>query len=139
MRLVHASPAQSSLETAPARSLNAAMSCHQLPARPHPLPWWTWAGFIDRTRAARSIDAVCITVTKAQPLRHVCPADVRVTCLSGTAWITTEADVCDVVLDTGQAHDAARGARLFINGLPFCELRIAPRHDERQDPPADPR
>lgn len=112
------------------------MSCPELPARPQPLPWWTWAGFIDRTRGARAVDAVCITVTKARPVRRVCTADVRVTCLSGTAWITTEADVRDVVLDRGQVHDAIRGARLFINGLPSCELHIAPRHDDRQDPPA---
>ena len=89
------------------------------------MPWWTLSGFIDRARAARRVDTVCITVMKKQPVRYVCPADVRVTCLSGTAWITTEADVRDVVLEAGQAHDAIRGARLFINGLPFCELRIA--------------
>lgn len=112
------------------------MTCRELPARSHPLPWWTWAGLIDRTRPARPVGAVCVTVTKAQPVRHVCPADLRVTCLSGTAWITTETDVHDVVLEAGQAHDAPRGARLFINGLPFCELHIAPRHDDRQDLPA---
>lgn len=97
------------------------------------MPWWPLSGWFGRTRAARPIDAVCITVEKTHPVRHVCSADVRVTCLSGTAWITTEADIRDVVLETGQTHDATRGARLFINGLPFCELRIAPRHDERPD------
>jgi Protein of unknown function (DUF2917) len=83
------------------------------------------SGFFDRSSAARRIDAVCITVKKTHPVRYVCPADVRVTCLSGTAWITTEADIHDVVLEAGQAHHAIRGARLFINGLPICELRIA--------------
>ncbi|WP_341890169.1 DUF2917 domain-containing protein [Variovorax sp. YR752] len=78
------------------------------------------------------VDAVRITVEKAHPLRYVCPVDVRLTCLSGTAWITTEADIRDVVLETGLTHDATRGARLFINGLPFCELRIAPHHDEAE-------
>lgn len=97
------------------------------------MPWWTWSGFIDRTSPACRIDAVCITVKKTHPVRFVCPADVRVTCLSGTAWITTEAVIHDVVLEAGQAHDAVRGARLFINGLPFCDLHIAPHHDERQD------
>lgn len=82
---------------------------------------------------------MCVTVTKAHPVRHVCAADLRVTCLSGTAWITTEADVRDVVLEAGQAHDAARGARLFINGLPSCELRFAPRHDELHDIRTDSR
>lgn len=81
---------------------------------------------------ARRIDAVCITVKKTEPMRYICPADVRVSCLSGTAWITTEADIRDVVLEPGQAHDAVRGARLFINGLPFCELRIDSHHDEPQ-------
>lgn len=89
------------------------------------MPWWTLSGLLDRTRTARRVDTVCITVKKTHPVRYVCPADVRVTCLSGTAWITTEADFHDVVLEPGQAHDATRGARLFINGLPFCELRIA--------------
>lgn len=84
---------------------------------------------IERTRATRRVDTVCLAVNKTHPVRHVCPTDVRVTCLSGTAWITTEADLRDVVLESGQAHDAARGARLFINGLPCCELRIAPHHD----------
>lgn len=89
------------------------------------MPWWSLSGFIDRARAARRVDTVLITVMKSHPVRYVCPADVRVSCLSGTAWITTEADVHDVVLEAGQVHDATRGARLFINGLPFCELRIA--------------
>lgn len=124
MHIVHASTAQSSLEAPLAGALNAGMACHEPPARSHPLPWWTWPGWLDRRRAARSVETVCLTVNKAQPLRYVCAADVRVTCLSGTAWITSEADIHDVVLQTGQAHDATRGARLFINGLPFCELRI---------------
>lgn len=115
------------------------MPCHEPHARSHPLPWWTWAGLIDRARRARHVEATRFTVTKTHPQRYVCPADMRVTCLSGAAWITTEADLRDVVLEAGQAHDAKRGARLFINGLPFCELRIDPHHDERPHHRTGPR
>ena len=130
---VHASTAQRSLEGPVGWAFNPGKSYHEPPVPSHPMPWWTLSGFIDRRRAARRVGTLCITVMKPHPVSYVCPAGVRVTCLAGTAWITTEADVHDVVLETGQAHDASRGARLFINGLPFCELRIAQHHDERQD------
>jgi len=58
------------------------------------------------------------------PVRLVCTAEVSVTCLSGTAWITTASDTRDVVLTPGQQHVAARRDRLFINGMPCCVLRF---------------
>ena len=58
------------------------------------------------------------------PVRLVCTAEVSVTCLAGTAWITTASDTRDVVLTPGQQHVAARRDRLFINGMPRCVVRI---------------
>jgi len=69
-------------------------------------------------------ETLCVVVQKDAPVRFVCPAAVRVTCLSGTAWMTTEGDLRDAVLEAGHTHVAARGDRLFINGMPDCQLRI---------------
>lgn len=64
------------------------------------------------------------TIETGTPVRLVCVAKVSVTCLSGTAWITTEGDTRDVVLQPGQHHAGHRHDRLFINGMPRCVLRI---------------
>jgi len=69
------------------------------------------------------------------PVRLVCTAEVSVTCLAGTAWITTASDTRDVVLAPGQQHVAARRDRLFINGMPRCVLRFDSR-DEHEPVPA---
>jgi len=69
------------------------------------------------------------------PVRLVCTAEVSVTCLSGTAWITTASDTRDVVLTPGQKHVAARRDRLFINGMPRCVLRFD-SSDEHEPVPA---
>jgi hypothetical protein len=65
-------------------------------------------------------------VEPGHPVRHVCMAGVALTCVSGTAWITTGSDTRDVVLGPGERHVAAGRARLFINGMPRCVLRIEP-------------
>jgi hypothetical protein len=65
-------------------------------------------------------------IERDQPLRFVCPDDVEVTCVSGTAWITMAADTRDIVLEPGDTHAAARRERLFINAMPRCVLRIEP-------------
>ncbi len=65
-----------------------------------------------------------VRVEPDHPMRMVCPGQVAVTCVSGTAWITIAGDVRDIVLEPGQRHVAAGRARLFINGMPHCVLRI---------------
>jgi Protein of unknown function (DUF2917) len=74
------------------------------------------------------------TVQVGQPVRFVCPANICVTCLSGTAWITTAADIRDVVLVPGQRHVASRRDRLFINGMPRCVLRFDPASPAQRQP-----
>ncbi|ATU67112.1 DUF2917 domain-containing protein [Piscinibacter gummiphilus] len=74
------------------------------------------------------------TMEPGTPVRLVCTAEVSVTCLSGTAWITTASDTRDVVLTPGQRHVAARRDRLFINGMPRCVLRFD-SSDEHQPIP----
>lgn len=69
-------------------------------------------------------EALSIAVLRNCPVRVVSPTAVQVRCLRGTAWITTEGDIRDVVLEAGQTHGAPPQARLFINGMPSCELRI---------------
>lgn len=65
-----------------------------------------------------------VVVEQGQPVRLVCPASVTITCVAGVAWITTALDARDVVLAPGDQHRAARRARLFINGMPRCVLRV---------------
>jgi hypothetical protein len=101
------------------------MVSHHSSSPVHALPWWKLPRLFDwRPARRRRFDAVCITLERDRPVCFVCPADVRVRCLAGTAWITTEGDTRDVVLEAGQVHPASRGHRLFVNGLPRCTLRI---------------
>jgi hypothetical protein len=72
---------------------------------------------------------------EAIPVRLVCTTEISITCLSGTAWITTASDTRDVVLTPGQQHVAARRDRLFINGMPRCVLRFD-SSDEHEPVPA---
>ena len=67
------------------------------------------------------------TIEAATPWRLVCAAELSVTCLSGTAWITTAGDTHDMVLAPGQHHVASRQDRLFINGMPRCVLQFESR------------
>ncbi len=77
-----------------------------------------------RSEKPEPIGGVTATVQSAHPLGFVCSTDIEVACVSGTAWITTEADTRDVVLEAGQVHIASSGNRLFINAMPVCELRM---------------
>lgn len=65
-----------------------------------------------------------MVVEWGRPVRVVCPASVAITCVAGTAWITTALDTRDIVLAPGDRHLADRRARLFINGMPRCVLRV---------------
>lgn len=100
------------------------MTCHTHSQRAPLIDLRRWSSFFGRRPTPRRFDALAIVVTSDQPVRFECPADVNVVCLSGTAWITTEGDIRDVVLEAGQMHRACRGDRLFVNGLRICELRI---------------
>lgn len=100
------------------------MTCHTNAQRAPLIDLGKWADFFGRRPVPRRFDALSLVVPSDQPVRFVCPADVSVVCRSGTAWITTEADIRDVVLEAGQVHHACRGDCLFINGMPICELRI---------------
>lgn len=77
-------------------------------------------------RKLQPFGARVATVERSQPIEFHCPADVRLICLSGTAWITTHADSEDVVLKPGQVHLAAGGDHLFISGIPQCRMLVEP-------------
>lgn len=87
-----------------------------------------WLGLLARGRTVVPFDAVSITVHWRVPARFLCPANVRVTCVSGTAWITTTANTHDVVLQAGEWQRASSGDCLYICGMPVCELWIEPAH-----------
>jgi hypothetical protein len=91
----------------------------------HMAPLKAWVASLIHKRPSTAWSSL-ITVERGQPVRFVCSADVSVTCVSGTAWITTAAETRDVVLEPSQRHVAARSARLFINGMPRCVLRFEP-------------
>ena len=83
-----------------------------------------WLGLRARGQTLAPFDAVRITVHWRKPVRFLCPADVGVACVSGTAWITTTANTRDVVLEAGDCQRASSGDVLVICGLHVCELRI---------------
>lgn len=93
--------------------------------RPPPALLQHWANSLLR-RARLDAWRGLKTIERDQPLRFVCPDDVEVTCVSGTAWITVAADTRDIVLKPGDRHVAARRDRLFVNAMPRCVLRIEP-------------
>ena len=82
------------------------------------------AGVFARKKTREPFASLSLAVGWSLPVRFVCSADLRLSCVAGTAWITAEADTRDVVLEVGQVHVANHGDRLFINGLPSCKLHI---------------
>ncbi len=69
-------------------------------------------------------DDFAVKVFHQRPLRWLCVGETRLACVDGSAWITAAGDARDIVLQRGEAHRASSGERLFINGMPECELRI---------------
>ena len=57
------------------------------------------------------------------------PQGWRIECLSGCAWITQEGDPQDTLLGPGQSHVARHPARLLLQALDDCALRLQPDPD----------
>lgn len=54
------------------------------------------------------------------------PQGWRIECVSGCAWITQDGDLHDTVVAPGQCHVVQGPARLLLQALDDCTLRIRP-------------
>ena len=45
-------------------------------------------------------------------------------CLRGTAWITEDGSIADIVLEPGQRHVVERMGSVVVMGLPSCEIAL---------------
>jgi hypothetical protein len=76
----------------------------------------------------RRTDAAASTaeVPFAQPYRVRLRRSALVTCLSGTAWITRDGQLRDLVLSAGERTRMAGHEDVLVVGLPRCVIRIDP-------------
>ena len=51
---------------------------------------------------------------------------LRITCTAGTAWLTSEGDPHDHVLDAGNSHEARAGSAIVVLGMPEASLVLTP-------------
>lgn len=51
---------------------------------------------------------------------------LRITCVTGTAWLTNEGDPEDHVLEAGRSHDAGAGSDIVVLGMPEASLLVTP-------------
>jgi len=52
-------------------------------------------------------------------------ADLRITCINGTAWLTREGDPRDYVLDPGDQQLVRRGDALVLLGMPSATVLVS--------------
>lgn len=52
-------------------------------------------------------------------------ADLRITCMDGTAWLTREGDPRDYVLDAGDQQMVRRGDVLVLLGMPSATVVVS--------------
>ncbi|MGV3570363.1 MAG: DUF2917 domain-containing protein [Ramlibacter sp.] len=52
-------------------------------------------------------------------------ADLRITCMDGTAWLTREGDPRDYVLEPGDQQLVRRGDALVLLGMPSATVLVA--------------
>ena len=69
-----------------------------------------------------------VEVEFAQPYRMALSADVRVLCLSGTAWLTRDGCHADTILLQGEVEHVSRAEDVLIVGMPRCRLRMLSEH-----------
>lgn len=77
-----------------------------------------------------------VDVEFARPYRITASADVWVTCLSGTAWLTREGCYGDTILSPGDVKRVPSTGKPLIVGMPRCRLRVAMQREplaERRD------
>jgi hypothetical protein len=68
--------------------------------------------------------AIDADVEFARPLRLMPSDEVRVTCLSGTAWLTRDGHLADIVLSAGDSARVLPADDALVVGMPCCRLRI---------------
>jgi Protein of unknown function (DUF2917) len=65
-----------------------------------------------------------VTVVYRQPHRIEPARETCVFCLEGTAWITTEGRLDDVILVAGDSHCVQPGQKALLAGMPVCRVVI---------------
>lgn len=73
-----------------------------------------------------NFDAVTISLAGGRTLELDDARYSRVSCRSGTLWITQEHDAADIVLAPGQAFTVTRGGRTLVHALKPAELVLEP-------------
>jgi hypothetical protein len=69
----------------------------------------------------REITTVFRWPRRIEPEHETC-----VSCLAGTAWITIEGQLDDVILLAGDSHAVHPREKALLAGMPECRVLIAP-------------
>ena len=80
----------------------------------------------DRTDAASHAGSDCVSLDKGSLLSIASPLGCRIECVRGSIWITHDGDLRDMTLSARDSHLADRRARMLVQALEPCALRIRP-------------
>lgn len=76
-------------------------------------------------RMRKPLSPTVVEVAFAKPYRVAASRDVWVVCLAGTAWLTRDGCLADLILSPGDVAWARRADDTLVTAMPRCWLGIA--------------
>ena len=76
-------------------------------------------------RMRKPLSPTVVEVAFAKPYRVAASRDVWVVCLAGTAWLTRDGSLADLILSPGDVAWVPRVDDALVTAMPRCRLGIA--------------
>ena len=77
----------------------------------------------------KPLSPTVVDVEFAKSYRITAPAEVWVMCLKGTAWLTRDGCLADLILSPGDVTRVSKADAALVTGMPRCRLGIGERRE----------
>ena len=81
----------------------------------------------------KPLSPTVVDVEFAKSYRITAPVEVWVMCLKGTAWLTRDGCLADLILSPGDVTRVSRADLALVTGMPRCRLGIAEKREYLAD------
>lgn len=71
-----------------------------------------------------------VDVEFAKSYRITASRDVWVTCLTGTAWLTRDGCLVDLILSPGDVTRVSKADAALVTGMPRCRIGIGEKRED---------